>query len=118
MEKIDLRKLGTEAIYIVKKQVIRLKEKGFSGAEIEELTGVRENQISKIWRSYQQAGVSGIKPKTRGRKKGENTLLTIEQEREIRRLIIDKTPDQVKLSFMLWTRAIRLLSKSFPNARG
>ena len=104
MEKIDLRKLGTEALEIVKKQVIRLKEKGFSGKDIEGMTGVRENQVSKIWRSYEKKGASGIKLKKRGRKKGEKTLLTIEQEREIRRMIIDKTPDQMKLSFMLWTR--------------
>jgi len=88
----------------VKKQVIELKKKGFTGAEIEEMTGVIKGSVSKIWRAYQRDGTDGIKPKTRGRKKGEQTLLTSEQEREVRQTIIDKRPDQMKLSFALWTR--------------
>jgi transposase len=48
--------------------------------------------------------MKAIKPKKRGRKKGEGKVLSAEQEREVRRIIIDKTPDQMKLSFMLWTR--------------
>ena len=46
-----------------------------------------------------------LKEKKRGRKSGEKRLLTPAQEKEIRNILIDKTPDQMKLSFMLWTRA-------------
>ena len=37
-------------------------------------------------------------------KEGENILLNPQQEREIRNTIMDKTPDQLKLAGMLWTR--------------
>jgi transposase len=103
-ELIDLRKLPAAVLHEKRLQVVRLKQKGFGGQQIEELTLVSVNQISKIWRTHCKGGVAALKPKTRGRKKGERELLSVEQQRHIRTLIIDKTPDQMKLSFMLWTR--------------
>jgi transposase len=104
MEKLDLRKLDNKQLLFVRKQVIRLKEQGLSGKEIEANTGVLENQVSRIWRAYQKNGMTILKPKSRGRKIGEHRKLSPQQEQEIKRTIIDKTPEQLKLSFMLWTR--------------
>ena len=104
MERVDLRKLNNDEMYAVKKQVVRLKEFGKSGAEIEELTGVNRSAVSRIWTAFQAGGLTAIKPKQPGRKKGSNILLSQEQEIEIRRTITDKTPDQLKLAGMLWTR--------------
>ena len=101
---MDLRKLEPAALYEKKQQVIRLKQKGYKGKEIEELTLVSEHQVSVIWRAFCKGGAKAIQPKKRGRRIGEQKLLNAEQEKEIRKIIIDKTPDQVKLSFMLWTR--------------
>lgn len=39
-----------------------------------------------------------------GRKEGEQRLLTTEQEQKIRGLLIDKTPDQLRMAYALWTR--------------
>jgi len=104
MDKIDLRNLDPAALLEKKEQVIRMKLKDYKAKQIEELTLVSENQVSKIWRAYVKGGKQAIKPKKRGRKQGEGKLLTPEQEKHVRKLIIDKTPDQMKLSFMLWTR--------------
>ena len=104
METIDLRKVSADEMYAIKKQVVRLKKLGKSGAEIEELTGVQENAVSRIWVAFVKGGYAAIKPKKTGRKKGVNLLLTRQQECEIRRTIIDKTPDQLKLAGTLWTR--------------
>jgi len=101
---MDLRKLPAAALHEKRLQVVRLKEKGFSALQIEELTLVSVNQISKIWRAYLKGGAPALRPKTRGRKQGEQVLLSEKQQKEVRQLIIDKTPDQMKLSFMLWTR--------------
>jgi transposase len=103
-EIIDLRALNNDELHTVRKQVVRLKKKGMSGKEIEALTGVRANRASEIWSKYKEFGEKSLKPNTRGRKPGSQTLLTPEQEKEVRKIIIDKTPDQVKLSFGLWTR--------------
>jgi len=104
MERTNLRKLSNDALYTIKKQVIRLKEMKKSGAEIEELTGVNKSAVSRIWNAYLVEGLAGIKPKKSGRKKGKNILLNAKQEQEIRRIIIDKAPDQLKMAGMLWTR--------------
>ena len=104
MEKIDLRKLDIAAVFEKKQQVIRLKKKGFPGRETSELTLVSESRISRIWKAFAKGGKKATEPKKRGRKLGEGRLLSDEQEIEIRKIIIDKIPDQVKLSFMLWTR--------------
>ena len=40
----------------VRRQVVRLKEMGKTGKEIEELTGVRQNRASEIWTAYQRSG--------------------------------------------------------------
>jgi transposase len=101
---LNLKELNADELLMIRRQIVRQKKKGLSGKEIESLTGVRCNRISEIWSKYQAGGDAALKPKQRGRKKGERTLLTREQEEEIRRLIIDHTPDQLKLAFMLWTR--------------
>jgi transposase len=104
MEKTNLRLLSPSALYTVKQHVVRLKQLGKSRAEIEELTGVNRSAVSRIWTAFSKGGLAAIKPKTPGRKKGKNILLTPAQERAIRKTIIDKTPDQLKLAGMLWTR--------------
>ena len=104
MDFIDLRKLNRDELATVRKQVVRLKKKGFKGKEIESLTGVRANRISEIWSAYKEGGNDAIVPLKTGRKPGTCTLLTKQQEKEIREIIIDKTPDQMKMSFALWTR--------------
>lgn len=104
MDFIDLRKLNRDELATVRRQVVRLKKKGLKGKEIESLTGVRTNRISEIWSMYKEGGNEAIAPMKTGRKPGSCTLLTQQQEKEIREIILDKTPDQMKMSFALWTR--------------
>jgi transposase len=104
MDFIDLRKLNRDELATVRRQVVRMKRKGLKGQEIETLTGVRRNRISEIWSLYKRGGSEAITPRKSGRKAGTFTLLTEDQEKEIRQIIIDKTPEQIKMSFALWTR--------------
>ena len=56
MNYIDLRKLSSGELKQVHRQVVRLKEMGKSGKEIEEIIGVRQNRASEIWTAYQRSG--------------------------------------------------------------
>ena len=105
MERIDLRKLSAEALEQVRRQIVRLKEMGKTGKEIEEITGVRSNRVSEIWTVYQKEGKDALRPKRRGRRKHGSMLLTSEEQKEIRQTIINKTPNQLKMAGFLWTLA-------------
>ncbi|MCL1885795.1 MAG: IS630 family transposase, partial [Dehalococcoidia bacterium] len=112
MEKTDLRKLNNDELYTVRKQVVRLKKMRFIGSAIEEMTGVNRYAISRIWSTYQKGSIEALKPQISGRKQGDGMLLSPVQEKEVKRIIIDRTPEQYKMRFMLWTRqAISGLAK-------
>ena len=105
MEKIDLRTLTEEERTLIRKQVIRLHNKGMKNVEIAEVLNIVKNAVSRIVSSYDKEGIKSIKEEKRGRRYGAKRALSPEQEKEIQKLIIDKTPEQMKMSFVLWTRA-------------
>jgi len=114
MEKIDARKLSTEAQQQIRNQAIRLKKSGRTYKEISEITCVHVSTIARWYKMYQRKGANAIRIKKRGRRMGSCRTLTLEQERQIQKTIYDKCPDQLKFPFALWTRkAVQQLIKRF-----
>jgi len=110
MEKIDARKLSTDAQQQLRYQVIRFREKGRTHKEISAITGVNRSTCSTWWNLYRNEGKKALIIKKRGRLDGSCRKLDKEQEKEIQKAICDKCPDQLKLPFALWTRiAVQLL---------
>jgi transposase len=60
--------------------------------------------VFDICKRYEAGGAKALRGKPGGRKAGEHRRLTTEQEVEVRKLICDKTPDQLKMPYALWTR--------------
>ncbi len=104
MKRIDARSLSTDAQQQLRHQAIRLREGGKTYDEIALVVGVHRSTISGWWKAYQEQGIAGIEIKKRGRRLGHGRRLDAKQEDQLRRLLIDKTPDQMKLPFALWTR--------------
>ena len=104
MEKIDARTHSPQVQYEIRKQVIRLRKQGLSNKTVAQGVGISVYHASRIWQSYKKGGSKAIEPGTRGRRHRQKRTLMEDQEREIQRLIIDKTPDQHKFPFALWTR--------------
>ncbi len=55
-------------------------------------------------KAYQAGGWKAVDVERPSRPEGTGRTLTADQEREIQRLIRDRTPDQLKMVYALWTR--------------
>ena len=88
----------------IRKSIIRLSDQGKKSREIAEILDVSERHVNATKKAYRENGMAGIKEGKRGRRFGACRVLTPETEREIRKTIIDKTPDQVKVKGCMWTR--------------
>jgi transposase len=79
----------------------RLRKRGLTRAEIgEELGGVHPDTVGR----WLKLDVRNLKVNRGGRKEGDARRLSADQEKMIRSMIIDKTPDQLKMDYVLWTR--------------
>ncbi|MDB4458310.1 winged helix-turn-helix domain-containing protein, partial [Akkermansiaceae bacterium] len=109
----DSRTIPPEQLYERRKQAVALRKTGMSFLEIAQIVGVRRRDVGGRWYAmWQEGGMKALKVGARGTPKGSGLRLnTFEQER-IRKSPIEKSPDQLKMPFALWTRdAVRLLVK-------
>ena len=94
---------GKEAQEKVRQLVIDfLKKKKGTQKQASELFGLSLNGVQRIWKRYKENGQRGLASKKRGVQGGKK--INGKQAAEVRQLIKDKLPDQLKLPFGLWTR--------------
>ena len=105
METTDMRSLSREARHERRVQVIRLRKAGKTYEEIAEQTGLSRTGVFNICSRHAAVGPAALKDAVGGRKVGDKRLLTAPQENAMRKFIQDKTPEQLKLPYALWTRA-------------
>jgi len=79
-----------------------LKKKKGTHQQAAELFHVSKSGVDKIWTRYKDGGIRSIKSRKRGVQEGKK--INGKQSAEVRQLIKDKLPDQLKLAFGLWTR--------------
>lgn len=112
MENIDARKLPSSAVEEKRRQAVKLRKKGMTRAQIGEIVGVHADTVGRWLKAYESRGAEALKLKVRGRREGSGRRLDPDQEREIQKLLLDKTPDQLKMPYALWTReSVRELVK-------
>ena len=97
----EQEKLRLKIIRVAKKN---LKPNGkVNVMKVVEICECSESHVRKTWYKYQKGGINAIRAKKMGRPKNKGKL-TLEMQKEIRRLIIDKYPDQLRLLGFLWDR--------------
>jgi transposase len=100
---IDAVKMTPKEQENLRLQIIRLHKKGKTTAEIVELTDAKIRSVQSTVRNYKIGGIAAVKQKKMGRPHG-STKLTLQQVKEIQKIIVDKTPEQMKFKFALWDR--------------
>jgi transposase len=109
-EKIDARKLSTEAQQEKRNIAMRLVDKNMPISEIAQIVGVHSSRIYSWKANYKKDGKKGIVIGQRGRRTGECKKLSTEQEQQIIKMLITTNPSQLQFKFALWTReAVREL---------
>jgi transposase len=79
-----------------------LRKKKGTQKSAAEIFCITERAVNKIWSKYLVEGKRSLYSKKRGVQRGKK--INGKQSFELRQLIKDKLPDQLKLSFGLWTR--------------
>src|SRR6266540_3245230 len=105
MSRRDARSLPAIAQEENRRTAIRLRQDGQTFAAIGAVLGVHWATVLGWWHRFEQGGLAALAARRRGRRPGTHRRLTPAQERTLQRLITDKTPDQLRMPFALWTRA-------------
>lgn len=109
--KNDFRKLDQKSQEKLRIQAIKMVKSGRTHLEVSNFLGIKRQVVSKWWALYKVAGISGLKMKSRANVT-DKSKVNIDQARAVRKIILEKTPDQLNFGFMLWTReAVRLTLK-------
>ena len=106
----DGRKLDQGTQEALRVRAVFLVEKGATHMEAALAVGVHRGTVSRWCGAFRRNGTSGIEKGKRGRRAGDQLILTEVEARRVQRWIRDKMPDQMQLPFALWTaQAVREL---------
>lgn len=100
----DARKLSPEAQFEIRRQAVAFHKDGESNRAIAKRLEVDETTVGQWLKVYRNKGLEALRPQKRGPKKGVHQKLTPKQQKAIKKKLVDKTPDQLKLPFALWSR--------------
>ena len=110
MEKSDSRGLPGAVLNERRRRAVKLREAGVTVRETARQCELSTHTVVEAHKAFRQRGWAAVKVRRTGRPKGSGRQLSAEQERQVQWLIQDRTPDQLKMSYALWTRqAVREL---------
>jgi transposase len=81
MDKEDARFQTLEQLHERRKQVVRMRRKGFGVMQIVECSGLSYPTVRAAIDAFEAGGMSAIKPSQRGKRTGDGRSLTEDQER-------------------------------------
>jgi transposase len=111
----DNYKLSPKGQEELRLKIVRQMKKHSNTKEVAEICECTVRHVEKTWKKYKEGGVNAIKAVKMGRPKGIGCKLTKTQEREIKKLLTEKTPNELELGGYLWERksVSELISRKF-----
>lgn len=112
--KVDARTLDSATQAHLRHLVVLAVRSGMKQGEASQKYQVSLRAVNNWVARSKVGGLRALKPKRRGRPRGQGRLTT-KQAAHIRRVVIGKMPDQLKLPFYLWTRVavVQLIAKIY-----
>jgi transposase len=107
---INNRKLSPKEQETLRLKIIRIAKKNLlpngklNVKKVAEICECSTSHVSHTWTKYRKNGIAAVKAIAMGRPQNSGKL-TREQQKEIRGLIVDKCPEQLKLKGFLWDRS-------------
>jgi len=102
MKEKDARSLSPAAQEAIRIKAIEAVQAGMKQVEVARFFGVTRQVLGKWVKAYREKGLKALKAKRQGRPKGGSLLPW--QAAQIAKTVMDRTPDQLKFPFYLWTR--------------
>ena len=109
MEARDFRSIGRPAqAELRRRALVLILRQGLSQAEAAQVVGVQRQTVNIWLQRYRAQGADGVLDGRRVSPRRGKGLLTADEAGQVQGWIRDRTPDQLKLPFALWTsRAVR-----------
>jgi transposase len=111
MQARDFRSIGRAAQEELRRRaLVLIEQQGLSQGQAAQMVGVHRQTVNIWLRRYREQGEEGVLDGRRVSPRRGKGALGAEQAGQIRRWIVEQTPDQLELPFGLWTsRAVREL---------
>jgi len=100
----DFRKLDAATQAELRRVAVGMVAAGKTRIEAAAAVGVNRRFVGEWVAAVVRSGEAALAGGRRGRRPGEQKMLSVPQEARIKRVITDRCPDQLKLPFALWTR--------------
>ena len=104
MEKTEAHRLPRVVLNERRRRAVKLRLSGATIAETVVQCELGRSAVIRAMQAYERGGWKAVAVPIVGRPQGSGRMLTAEQEQRIQQLIQDRTPDQLKLAYALWTR--------------
>lgn len=105
MDLPDARSLSPESLEMLRRLAVRaVVDLNMSQKDAAAAFGVSENAVGKWCRAYRELGEEALDVSRQGRPPGTGRVLTQVEEKILQAIILDATPESLKIPFATWTR--------------
>ena len=104
MVRRDARRLPEAALEDLRRRAVAAVESGRSRSEVASLFGVSLKTVGTWVTAYRDLGEDAFRPRTRGRRPGEQLALSPGQQAAVREAATGRDPEELALPYRVWTR--------------